>query len=71
MEKPLIIKGPLDDLSDLLRISRVEAKKVFGVEKVRIKPFVVPYGNESYLVVAEPEGCSKASDVGGKRKKVK
>lgn len=69
-EKPLIIKGPVADLADLVRITRVEGRKVLRVKKVIIKPFVVPYGNDSYMVVVEPDGsgCSKASDVGGRRK---
>ena len=65
-EKSLIIRGPLEDLSDVLRIARVEGKKVLRVEKVIVKPLVIPYGNESYVVVVEPDGsgCSKESDVG-------
>ena len=71
--KPLIIKGPLDDLSDVLRIARVQGKIVLRVRKVKVKPVVYPYGNESYLVVVEPDGsgCSKASDVGGGKAKNK
>ena len=70
MEKSLIIKGPLNDLRDLLRISIVEGRKVLDVQAVRVKPLVFPYGSDSYVVVVEPDGlgCSKASDVGGGRK---
>ena len=71
MSKSLIIHGPLEDLSDLLRIARVEGKKVLKVEKVRVKPVVYPYGNDSYLVVVEPDGsgCSKESVVGPRKLK--
>jgi hypothetical protein len=70
VEKPLIIKGPLADLSDLLRIARVEGRKVLKVDKVIVKPYVVAYGNNGYMVVVEPDGsgCSKHFDVGGKKK---
>ena len=73
MEKSLIIKGPLRDLSDLLQISRVEARKVLGVHNVRVKPLVYPYGVDSYVVVVEPDGsgCSKASSVGSGRNQEK
>lgn len=71
--KGIIINGPLVDLSDVLRIARVEGKKILNVQKVNVKPVVYPYGNESYLVVVEPDGsgCSKASSVGSKSKKEK
>jgi len=70
-EKPIIIKGPVDDLSDVLRIARVQGKIILKVKKVKVKPVVYPYGNESYLVVVEPDGygCSRESVVGdGKAK---
>ena len=67
MEKALLIKGPLADLSDLLRIARVEGRKVLNVEKVTVKPLIFQY-EEGYVVFVEPEvsgsGCSKASVVG-------
>ena len=44
VEKPLLIKGPLTDLSDLLRIARVEGRKVLKVDKVIVKPVVIAYG---------------------------
>jgi len=67
-ERALLIKGPLKDLSELLRIARCEGKKVLKVDKIIVKPVVLAYGNESYMVVVEPDGsgCSKDSDVGGK-----
>lgn len=71
--KGIIIHGPLVDLSDVLRIARVEGKKILKVKKVNVKPVVYPYGNTSYLVVVEPDGsgCSKASNVGSESKKEK
>jgi len=73
MEKALVIKGPLDDLSDVLRVARVEARKALKVKKVNVKPLVYPYGNDSYLVVVEPHGsgCSGESGVGGEKAKTK
>jgi hypothetical protein len=64
-EKVLLIKGPLEDLSDLLRIARVEGRKVLRAEKVKVKPLVLQYEN-GYVVFVEPDGsgCSKASVVG-------
>jgi len=72
-EKPLIIKGPLADLSDVLRIARVQGKIVLKVKKVKVQPVVYPYGNESYLVVVEPDGsgCSEESVVGNGKAKDK
>jgi len=63
---PVVIRGPLDDLSDVLRIARVEGKKIFKVDKIKVKPIIYPFGND-YLVVVEPDGlgCSKAPAVGG------
>lgn len=71
--KGIVINGPLVDLSDVLRIARVEGKKMLKVKKVNVKPLVYPYGNASYLVVVEPDGsgCSKASSVGSERKRKK
>ncbi len=54
-EKALIIHGPLGDLSDVLRIARVEAKKILNVERVIIKPVVLPYAQDKYVVFVEPE----------------
>ena len=70
VEKALLIKGPLEDLGDLLNIARKEGKIVFKTKKVIVKPYVLPYGNESYMVVVEPDGsgCSKVSDVGDRKK---
>lgn len=71
-EKSLIIKGPLDDLSDVLHIARIQAKIVLKVKRVKIKPVVYPYGND-YLVVVEPDGygCSRESVVGSGKAKNK
>lgn len=71
MEKPLIIKGPLHDLRDVLKIAIVEGRKVLKVKDINVKPIIYPYGNESYLVLVEPNGCDGASDVGSKEKKIK
>lgn len=61
----LIIMGPLSDLSDVLRIARVEGKKVLNVHRVIVKPLIFQYKNDSYLVIVEPDnnGCSKVRDV--------
>jgi len=69
---PIVIRGPLEDLSDLLRIARVQGKIMLKTKKVKIKPLVYPYGND-YLVMVEPEGsgCSKESAVGVGNKKEK
>lgn len=67
--KVLLIKGPLDDLGDLLQIARVEGRKVLKVEKVKVQPIVLQYEG-GYVVFVEPNGsgCSKASDVGSGKK---
>lgn len=75
MEKALyLMRGGITDLSDILRIARTEGRKILNVQKVNVKPVVVPYNN-GYLVVVSPEhngvGCSKAPNVGGKRKEKK
>lgn len=71
MEKVLIIKGPLNDLRDLLKIAIVEGRKVLNVKDVRVNPAVYLHGNECYLVLVEPNGCYGASDVGSRKKQVK
>ena len=64
-QKPLIIHGPLPDLGDIVAIARVEGKKVLGVDRVNVKPFISSYGDSDYLVVVEESvGCSKAIGVG-------
>lgn len=67
MEKALIVKGPVKDLSDLLRIARKEAKVALNTNRVVIKPVVYPYGEGDYLVIAMVDGCRKSSDVGDGR----
>jgi len=68
----LIIKGPLRDLRDVLKIAIVEGRKVLKVKDVNVKPIIYPYGNASYLVLVEPNGCDGASVVGGgKKQKIK
>lgn len=65
----LLVRGPLNDLGDLLEIARVEGRKLLKVKRVNIKPIVHQF-NGDYLVIVEPMGssCSKTSDVGsGKR----
>lgn len=70
MEKPLIIKGPVHDLRDVLKIAIVEGRKVLKVKDVNVKPIIYPYGKASYLVLVEPNGCDGASVVGsGKNKR--
>lgn len=62
MEKALIIRGNLPDLSDVLRIARAEGKKLLNVEKVNVKPVVYPHP-EGVVVLVSPEyngdGCRK------------
>jgi len=71
MEKALIIKGELPDLSDVLRIARAEGRKVLNVQKIRVSPVVLPYNGKDYIVVVSPEhdghGCSKSPDVGRRK----
>jgi len=70
VDKALLIKGPLHNLSDVLRIARTEGKKLLKVDKVNVKPILHLYTEDSYLVVVSPEeGCSKDSGV-GKRKEL-
>ena len=73
MEKPLIIKGPLEDLGDILHIARCRGKKALNVKHVKVKPIIYPYGNDDYVVLVEPDGsdCSKASNVGSRKNKKK
>jgi len=75
MEKALIIKGELPDLSDVLRIARAEGRKVLNVQKIRVAPVVYPYNGKDYLVVVSPEhdggACRKPSDVGSRNKEQK
>jgi len=68
----LIINGPLEDLSDVLRIARTEGKKVLNVHRVIVKPLIFPYRENSYLVIVEPEqpGCCKGFDVEAGKKKL-
>ena len=67
-EKPIFIKGPLEDLSDVLRIARVQGRIILKTQRVKVKPQVYLY-NDGYLVVVEPDGsgCSEDSDVGGRK----
>ena len=75
MEKALIIKGSLPDLSDLLRIARAEGRKVLKVDRVRVNPVVTSFNGKDYIVVVSPEhdghGCSKPSDTGRIKNNVK
>ena len=67
MEKALVINGKAGmDLEDIAKIARCEGKKVLGVDRVRVKPYLALYGAQSFVVVVEPEngyGCSKNSGV--------
>lgn len=56
----MLIKGPLPDLRDILRVAIVEGRKVLKTSNVKVKPVVYVYGN-CYMVVV---GCDGASDVG-------
>jgi len=67
---PIVVRGPVRDMADLLRIARVKARQILNVEKVRVKPIIHLHGND-YIVVVEPEGvqnCSKGSTVGTRKK---
>jgi len=63
--KALIIRGPVEDLDDVLHIAREEATKIFKVnpKRVKVKPFVHPFGLNDYLVVVEVDGCRRTSEV--------
>lgn len=65
---PVVVRGPLYDLGDLLNIARVEGKKILK-QRVRVKPLIFPLGND-YIVMVEPDGsgCSKVSAVGDREK---
>jgi len=71
LERALIIKGSLPDLSDVLRIARAEGRKILNVQKIRVSPIVYPYNGKDYLVVVSPEhdghGCSQSPRVGRRR----
>lgn len=66
---PLVIRGPLKDLGDVLKLARVNGRIALKTRKVKVKPFVYPYGND-YLVIVEPDGsgCSELSAVGERAK---
>ncbi len=50
-------------MADVLNIARENGKKLLGVDRVRVKPFIAQYGASDYLVVVEKDdGCSKTSD---------
>jgi len=72
LEKALIIKGSLPDLSDLLRIARAEGRKVLKVDRVKVNPVVTSFNGKDYIVVVSPDhnghGCSKSPDVGRRNK---
>jgi len=74
MERALIIRGALNDLSDVLRIARAEGRKILNVQKIRVSPVVYPYNGKDYLVVVSPEhnggACSKSPDVGRRKNHV-
>ena len=65
----VVIRGPLKDLGDVLKLARVQGRIALKTRKVRVKPFIYPYGND-YLVIVEPDGsgCSKLSAVGEREK---
>jgi len=71
MERALIIKGALKDLSDVLRIARAEGRKILNVQKIRVNPVVLPFNGSDYIVVVSPEhnggACSKSADVGRRK----
>lgn len=69
-EKALIIKGPLSDLREVLKIATVEGRKILKTQDVIVKPHVTPYGASAYLVVVEAKnGCDKALGCGGRENK--
>lgn len=56
----MLIRGPLNDLRDVLRIAITEGRKVLKSPRVNVHPVVYACGS-NYLVVV---GCDGASDVG-------
>ena len=54
MPRALIIKGPLDDLEDLLRISRKEGKRALNCKRVRVDPQVLIW-QDQFIVFVEEE----------------
>jgi len=71
MEKSLIVKGPLPDMEDVVRIAAAEGKKLFHThERIAVKQ-IFPYENGYVVVVSwNGKGDVRASDVRGKRPKI-
>ncbi len=68
-ETALIIRGPLNDLNDVLHIAHEKASKIFKAnwDDICVKPYCQPYGVNAYLVVVERKTCSNSSEsVGGR-----
>ena len=57
MPRALIIKGPLDDLEDLLRISRKEGKRALNCKRVRVDPQVLIWQDQFIVFVEEEIEC--------------
>jgi len=53
MGRALIIKGPLDDLEDLLRIARDVGKKALRCARVKVDPQVHYRGHDFIVIVNE------------------
>lgn len=54
-DRALILKGPFNDLSDVLRIARHQGKKIFKCKKVRVDPFISYVGSNDLIVMVRPE----------------
>ena len=61
----LLVRGPLDDLADLLNITRAKARKALKVKKVKVNTVFLVIGTD-FVMTVEPNGscCSKTSIVG-------
>ncbi len=61
MEIPIKIKGPVQDMQDLVNIARIKGKRLLGVNRVNVKPEMYSDGDEYILVVEANKGCKVSS----------
>ena len=69
METPIKIKGPVNDLEDLLKIARIKGKRILHVDRVNVKPEMYRDGDE-YILVVEADKCCKAPRLGCSEKSI-
>ncbi|MFA5366182.1 MAG: hypothetical protein WC325_13450 [Candidatus Bathyarchaeia archaeon] len=69
METPVKIKGPVQDLQDLVNIARIKGKRLLGVDRVNVKPEMYSDGEEYILVVEADKSC-KVSSLGNGNKPI-